>query len=185
MIEEQLQSCDEVHVLGSFSLIIARNTVGVFVVNVQLVADALLGLEQVVRIVRSDVDSGMNSDQRIFQNTVRRLVVRGILFQVLVIISEDLGPDVHQAADVEVEEGVEDDEEEDKLEPGDGSSCQTLDCSIRVVIEEESDLLVKISLRWSLGCAESKSLGFFLLSFSSCCAHHTFLLKMVSGKIGI
>ena len=100
--------------------------------------------------------------------------MRGIFLQVLVIISKDLGPDVHQAADVEVEEGVEDDEEEDKLEPGDGSSRQTLDCSIRVVIEEESDLLAKISLRWSLGCAESKFLGLLLLSFSSCSAHVTF-----------
>ena len=59
----------------------------------------------------------MNANQRIGEDTMRRLGHGWILLKVSVILTKDLRPDVHPGADVEVEEGVEDCEEEDQLKP--------------------------------------------------------------------
>ena len=91
---------------------------------------------------------------------MRRLGHGWILVKVSIVLSKDLRPDEQPGADVEVEEGVEDCEEENELKPGERSPCHALDRTILgLVVKEMSDLLGKGSVRRSASCSEAKLLG--------------------------
>lgn len=85
---------------------------------------------------------------------MRRFGHGWILVKVSVVFPKNLRPDEQPGADVEIEEGVEDCEEEDELEPGEGSPCHALDGAILgFVVEEMSDSLKISSIRGPASCS--------------------------------